>query len=379
MADRYPQEYDSIRPYSEEELPLALQRIVGCPDFDIVSRFVYPDSDPADVKNRLLAIASIDELQTTIMYDGISRIIDTSITRLTSDGADRLDPAWSYLFVSNHRDIVLDAFLLQYILHEYGLPLCQITFGANLMKHPLVIELGRINKMFRVERGGTMRSFYSSMALVSSYMRYCITGRHESVWIAQRNGRTKNGMDATEPSLLKMFAGSGDMKDLVANISELNIVPVSVSYEWEPCDKFKARELLMTVGGVYHKEENEDLWSIVTGLLQPKGEVHISVRKPVSHDDLCGYDASRDGAFFKWFAGLVDSRIYAGYRLRANNYIAYDLREGSSRFADRYDAAERERFVAHLDSCCSSTGLDIRHIMLDIYANPVTTVLAATL
>lgn len=375
MDDSYPKEFDSIRPYSEEELPDALQRLVQCPDFDAVSRFVYPDREPNEVRRQLLAIKSINEFQITLMYDGLNRIIGTSVSNLTWEGSNDLDASKPYMFVSNHRDIALDAFLLQFILHTNNMPTCQITFGANLMKHPLVVEVGRINKMFRVERGGSLRSFYTSMSLVSAYMRYCITQRHESVWIAQRNGRTKNGIDATEPSLLKMMASSGDSKDLVSNISQLNIVPVSVSYEWEPCDWMKARELTKTVGGVYHKTEEEDLKSIISGITQPKGEVHFSICKMLTREDLERYDSARDGDFFKWLAALVDSRINGGYRLTHNNYIAHDLRSQSSRFSDYYSPSQRERFLAHLDDCCTKAGDDaIKPVLIDIYANPVDSV-----
>lgn len=367
----YPHEFDDIRPYSEEELPLALQRLVECPDFDTVCGIAFKDKSLEEMRRTILAIRTIDEFQMGIMQPVIEFIKDKTISRLSSSFGAPLDPATPYLFVSNHRDIVLDAFLLQLILHHKSLPTAQITFGANLMKHPLVVEIGRINKMFRVERGGSLRSFYTSMAKVSAYMRYVITQRHESVWIAQRNGRTKNGIDATEPSLLKMFANSGNPKDLVDNIAQLHIVPVSVSYEWEPCDWLKARELFMTVDGVYHKAENEDLNSIVTGIMQPKGNVHFNICKMVSRDDLEAYDASSDGDFFKWLANLVDSRIISGYKLTPNNYIAHDLREQSQRFASHYSFEERDRFLAHVDDCIKKAGCDIRTLLLDIYANPV--------
>ena len=379
MADGYPQEFDSIRPYSEEELPQALQRLVLCPDFEAAARFVYPDRETEDVRRQLLSIGSITDFQYTVMYDTLKRIVSTTVSEFTWDGAEKLDAGKPCLFVSNHRDIALDAFLLQYILYKRNLPTCQITFGANLMKHPLVVEVGRINKMFRVERGGSLRSFYNSMAMVSAYMRYCITQRHESVWIAQRNGRTKDGNDATEPSLLKMFASSGDSKDLVANIAQLNIVPISVSYEWEPCDWMKARELCMTVGGVYHKAEGEDLHSIIAGIMQPKGNVHITIGEVVSRKDLEKYDLSCDGDFFKWLASLMDGRIYAGYRLMPNNYIAHDEREQTTRYAAHYNAVQRDRFLTHIKECCAKVDpvleSKLSKILIDIYANPVDKVL----
>ena len=368
--DHYPEEFDSIRPYSEEELSLALQRITQCPDFEIASRFVYPDSDPDDVRRQILSINSVDEFQKTIMYVAIKRIIDTTIDNLTWDGCDALDPNTPYLFVSNHRDIVLDAFLLQYVNYLNDIPTCQITFGANLMKHPLVVELGRLNKMFRVERGGSLRSFYSSMAQVSSYIRYCITQRRESVWIAQRNGRTKDGIDLTEPSLLKMFATSGNQdKDQITNLAELNIVPVAISYFWEPCDWMKAREMSITAGGgVYHKSEDEDLRSILTGIMQPKGNVHISVRKPITPEDLTQTLKHSSTQAFKSLAHLIDQRIHDGYRLTANNYIAHDIRSGTNKYADKYTAEQRETFLAH--TLKHSNTQTLKHL-IDIYANPI--------
>ena len=312
------------------------------------------------------------------MYVAIKRIIDTTIDNLTWDGCDALDPNTPYLFVSNHRDIVLDAFLLQYVNYLNDIPTCQITFGANLMKHPLVVELGRLNKMFRVERGGSLRSFYSSMAQVSSYIRYCITQRRESVWIAQRNGRTKDGIDLTEPSLLKMFATSGNQdKDQITNLAELNIVPVAISYFWEPCDWMKAREMSITAGGgVYHKSEDEDLRSILTGIMQPKGNVHISVRKPITPEDLTQTLKHSSTQAFKSLAHLIDQRIHDGYRLTANNYIAHDIRSGTNQYADKYTAEQRETFLAHInENLGGSHGSSLRpaerNHLLDIYANPV--------
>ena len=215
------------------------------------------------------------------------------LANLSADEADASE------ILVHSLDVVADALFAVAAHHQ------DLVFQGAFLEEFHQTTLGNLLDLLLIEVRGSLLSFYTSMAKVSAYMRYCITERRESVWIAQRNGRTKNGKDATEPSLLKMFASSGDTKDLVANISQLNIVPVSVSYEWEPCDWMKARELSLTVGGVYHKSENEDLQSIITGIIQPKGDVHFGIGRVVSHEDLEKYDAERDGDFFKWLASLI--------------------------------------------------------------------------
>lgn len=371
MIDTYLPEFESIRPYKELELPMALERLVSNEAFPAVARFVYPNDSLETIKKRILAVKTISYFQEFIMLEGLSRIERDSMTEFSFSGLDMLDRNQHYLFVSNHRDIVLDAFLLQKILIRQGYDSCQVTFGANLMKHPLIVELGRINKMFKVERGGSLKSFYSSMVLVSSYMRYCIEHRKESVWIAQRNGRTKDGLDLTEPSLLKMFVRSGKGSDL-DNVESLNIVPVTVSYEWEPCDNLKAIELSNTVNGCYQKSPGEDERSILTGLMQPKGRVHLSINKPISHADLVQYGDS-NGDFLKWVAELIDRRIYDGYRLCPSNYVAHDLLHGSRQYCHLYSSADKDAFLQRFEAYKLDPKFDsnAQSVYLGIYANPV--------
>ena len=367
----YPAEFDSIRPFVDEELPAAMQRIVSHPDFPSVAKFIYPNEPVDAVKQRLLAIRTIEEFQLHTMRDIIQRVIRQSITEFTWEGTEYLDPDQSYLFVSNHRDIVLDAFLLQLILDSIGMSPSHITFGANLMQHPLVVDAGKCNKMFRVDRGGSLKSFYHSLKLVSSYIRFVVSDLHESVWIAQRNGRTKDGIDGTEASLVKMFAMSGEEDDLT-NLETLNIVPVSVSYEWEPCDSLKAIELSLRQNGNYQKAPDEDLRSILTGIRQPKGRTHIAINKPITKDDLLSY-SRKDGDFYKWVASLIDKRIITGYKLFPNNYIAHDFRDNSTRFSEHYTPYQRNQFLERLQQVSASPNFDqkAKMIYIGIYANPV--------
>lgn len=371
MTNNYPIEFDSIRPYTDAEISPALERIVKEDSFELAAKYTYPELSYNSVKEKILSIRNINEFQHTIMLDLIKKIIRQTISEFSISGMDYLNANKAYLFVSNHRDIVLDAFLLQKELLEHEMNTCQITFGANLMKHPLVLEIGKINKMFKVERGGSLKTFYASMSLVSSYMRYCIEQRKESVWIAQRNGRTKDGIDQTEPSLIKMFAKSGG-RDHIKDIESLNIVPVSISYEWEPCDYLKAIELRKTINGIYTKSPNEDLQSILTGIMQQKGMVHISINRPISDEDLNQY-CEKDGDFYKWVAHLMDCRICNGYKLMKNNYVAYDILYNDHSYAEYYTKEDYDQFVYRLQELKHAKKMDEKtcNIFLKIYANPV--------
>lgn len=371
MLDTYPQEFDSIRPYTDAEIPAAMQRIAQSPYLAKAAEYVFPTLTLDQVRNLLNGITTIDQFQHQVMLNTVEAIVDKTIESFTFSGLENINPEKAYLFVSNHRDIVLDAMLLQPILDRNGFGSCQITFGANLMQNPLVVEIGKSNKMFRVERGGNLRQFYASMTHTSAYMRYAIEQRHESVWIAQRNGRTKDGRDTTEASLIKMFARSGKGND-IENLASLNICPLSISYEWEPCDQLKAIELSRTIDGVYHKAPNEDLNSILTGIMQSKGHVHLSINKPIDIDDLSAYQTT-DGDIYRWVAELMDKRIYEGYQLMPTNYIAHDLLSGSNAYCAHYTQAQMSAYKTRISEFRKHLLYTDRaeQILLGIYANPV--------
>lgn len=365
--------FDDIRPYWDEEIPAAMQRIVSDPLFPQVAGYVYPGRPTAEVKDILLGCHNIYEFQTTVMKQVNEQVIARTTDGVTCDGMDRLDPSGSYLFVSNHRDIVLDSCLLMYLLHINGYKIGEITFGSNLMQGQMVIDIGKSNKMFRVERGGNPRQMYENSHHLSDYIRYAITDKHESAWIAQRNGRTKDGIDRTDQGLIKMFMMSGG-KDRIKSLADLNIVPVSVSYEWESCDILKALELYASRDGKrYVKKPGEDLNSILTGITQPKGRVHIEICEPVTAADLEAIPADYVEAQYRHaVAELLDRRICGGYRLYPNAYIAHDIREGNSRYSDRYTDSERQAFCTRLSEL-DKFGPDpaLRDIFLGIYANAV--------
>lgn len=367
--------FEDIRPYFDEEIPMAMARIAESELFPLISFYVFPERNMEDVRAQVRKIQTIDQFQHEVMSIVNEQVIKRSMTKFTYNGIDRLDPEKRYLFVSNHRDIMLDSSLLQYILHINGHETSEITFGANLMCHPLVIDIGKSNKMFKVERGGNMKDFYQSSLLHSEYIRYAITQKNQSVWIAQRNGRTKDGIDHTEPGLIRMFASSMPGDKLKA-LSELNIAPISISYEWETCDILKALELYESRFTKYVKKPGEDLNSILTGIVSDKGHVHMEICEPISVDELQLFESLTKQEYFKAISRLIDKRIDASYHLHPNNYIAFDIRYGTKRYEDRYSPEEKQAFCQRLHELSNYEGceLDIlTDIFLGIYANPINT------
>ena len=365
--------FDDIRPYYDEEIPAALQRIVDSNFFGLLCTYVYPGYNPADVRRMMLSFRTIRDFQFEVMRCVNEQVIRRSITEFTYDGVEQIDSSRQYLYVSNHRDIMLDACLLQYILYKNGHDTTEITFGANLMSSPLVIDIGKCNKMFRVERGGTMRDFYLSSRHLSDYIRYVLTEKGQSLWIAQRNGRTKDGIDQTDQGIIKMFCMSKPDNKIGA-LADLHIVPVSVSYEWESCDVLKALELYQSRSQQYIKKPGEDLNSILTGIVQPKGRVHISLCPEITEQQLRHYDTLTSNEYHRQIAALIDQRINLAYRLRPNNYIAHDLRYGQQRYANHYTTDERGAFISHMQKLQEFDIAEpevLRDIFLGIYSNPV--------
>ena len=214
--------FDDIRPYNEEEFPEAMQRIANSSSFPILASFVYPGEPLEEVRQRIANYKNVYEFQSQTMFRVNERVIEESISEFTCSGIERLSPDKNYLYVSNHRDIMLDASLLQYFLLTKDFDTTEITFGANLMSSQLVIDIGKCNKMFKVERpGGSIKDFYRSSLHLSEYIRYAIQEKRQSVWIAQRNGRTKDGIDATDQGIIKMFCMSRP-DDKIQALSELN-------------------------------------------------------------------------------------------------------------------------------------------------------------
>lgn len=374
MIEKNPK-FDNIRPYYEEEIPAAMSRIADSESFSALASYVYPGQDVEVVRKQIRSYRSIRDFQLEVMRCVNEQVIARSITDFSYNGIEKLSPQKKYLFISNHRDIMLDACLLEYVLYKCGHETSEITFGANLMQGQLVTDIGKSNKMFKVERpGNNPREFYLSSLHLSEYMRFTLTKKKESIWIAQRNGRTKDGIDRTDQGIIKMLRMSSP-ENKITSLVELNIVPVSISYEWESCDILKALELYASRNAKYVKKAGEDLNSILTGIIQQKGKVHIEFCDLITEEDIIEYENSVSSEFNRQVASLLDKRICSAYNLSPNNYIAHDLRSGKNTYSKYYNIEQKNKFVEHLSELNKYSKLYdlsiLKDIFLGIYANPI--------
>ena len=369
-------EFMDIAPFNDEEASAALTRLSNHPNTKWISKRIFPDQPDTLLGEILRNIHTVDEFQSIVMSKAIQWVIDHSVAEFTYDGLENLTSIeGKYLAMSNHRDIILDPAFLQLILLKNGLPDTQICVGDNLLKQKSVELLIRSNRMIKVIRGISARELYLSSQLLSRYIREVITSGTSSVWIAQRQGRTKDGVDTTEQGLLKMFDMSGT-KDFTENFKELNIIPISISYEYEPCDILKAREILISRTEKYVKSETEDLESIIQGIMQKKGNVHIQFGKPLTEEEIQEASLCDKNDRYQSIRHAMDRRIIDGYKLWKTNYMAYDIVNGGAKYADQYSPEELQAFKGYIEALLEKVEPELnkdelRDILLHIYSNPV--------
>lgn len=359
--------FDDIRPYYDSEIPDAISRIAQWELIPQILRFIYPQESAEDSMTRLRQVTTIKQLQTTFMFDAIGRVVKTTSQGFSYSGFNYLHRNKPCLFVSNHRDITLDAFLLQMILIERQRETSYIIFGNNLLETPLMRDLYLSNKLIQMERGGNPMAFYRSLQHLSQYINHLIVDQRQSVWIAQKNGRSKDGHDTTAPAIIKMLTlGSGKPAEQV--LIDLNIVPVAVSYEWDPCDLMKANELYQKAHGGYQKVEGEDTNSVTTGIIGPKGHIHLAIGKALTATEIMSGEESNGKELADHVASVLDRRIQKLYKLMPTNYLAYDLLTGTSQHRQHYSAEVKNQFLQRMNQLPEG---DCRKIFLEMYANPV--------
>jgi glycerol-3-phosphate O-acyltransferase len=367
--------FELLRPYYDNESDDVMKRIAQYDSYHKAMAYLWPEMSKEQMIEKALNTKSPYEFQTGYMSEAIWKIVNSTSAGLTWSGLEHLDRNKAYLYVANHRDILLDSAILQIILDKEEFETSEITFGSNLMDQGFITDFGRMNRMFTVKREGNVKELYDISRQLSAYIRHVIMDKNTSVWIAQRNGRTKDGNDMTQTGLLKMLNLSGDI-DFKKSFSELNIVPITISFEYEPCDHLKVQELyLSSLHTKYVKAPGEDLNSILTGIKQPKGKIHVAFGKPITADDLLDIDKSaNENEKIKLLASHIDKCIYQSYKLNPINYIAYDFLNKTNVFENNYSKIERESFLSYIDSKIKTMAGEIdvlKNLFLTLYANPV--------
>lgn len=353
--------------------------LVKEPGFEHAIHYVMPDVKYADFAAQLLKVKTQDEFQVHIMGPFLEMLVNKTTAGLTCTGLENVKDGENYTFITNHRDIVLDASFLNLCFIRAQKPITQIAIGNNLLIYDWITDLVKLNRSFIVKRDGRLIDALESARHLSAYIHYVINQRHESVWIAQREGRAKDSNDVTQESLIKMVGlASGDnVKD---NILGAHLLPVSITYECDPNDYLKAREFLLKRRDPdFKKSQHDDLFSMETGILKYKGRVHMHFGKPIN-DRLAAFSGTSRQEVVKETCRLVDHTIHCGYKIFPGNYIAFDELEGSKRFADRYTAEDVEFFDTYINGQLDKVDVPdvtaeereyMRHMMLTMYANPL--------
>lgn len=371
------QEFDEIRPYYDEELPAIYEELIADPAFRQVAEVALPGVPFEMLAAQMRACKTKQEFQVAICYNILKRVIRDATQGVTFDNSAQPEKGGAYTYVSNHRDIVLDSGFLSMMLVEQGQDTVEIAIGDNLLIYPWIKKLVRINKSFIVQRALTMRQMLESSARMSRYMHHTIRDKHQSIWIAQREGRAKDSNDRTQESILKMMAMAGE-GDIISRLKEMNIVPLAISYEYDPCDYLKAKEFQQKRDNPDHKKTTaDDLLNMQTGILGYKGRVHFCTA-PCLNEQLEALDRSLPKQeLFVRAAELVDRGIFANYRLYPNNYVAADLLDGNNHFASHYTVEDKQRFTDYLIRQLARIDLPgkdetfLREKLLQMYANPL--------
>ena len=375
MENQKQLDFESIRPYEDHEIQTVFNRLKKEQSFMKLLGFLYPEQPAEEFMNRLTAMTSIQQFQEEVISAYVKKVLEDTTHGVTTNGLERLDPNESYLFISNHRDIVLDPAILNVLMVEKGFNTTEIAIGDNLLIFPWITDLVKLNRTFIVKRNLPIKQMLESSRTLSAYIRHTITQKHRSIWIAQREGRSKDGNDRTQVSLLKMLNISGT-NALSENFKELKLVPVSISYEWDPCDYLKAQEFYdKKVNPDYVKTQGDDLKNMATGLKGRKGHIHFSFGEPLM-DEISSIDAlTVKNNRFSALAKIIDKHVHSNYKLWPANYVAWDLLNNKDKYKEQYTEKDKTSFETYIKDHLARTKGDrdfIYHSLLEMYANPVT-------
>lgn len=371
-----PEEFKDIRPFEPEELPEAIDRIFSSEQFRTILPYIFPEIPVEMLHKKMKEVKNSMEFQRAFSYHFVYWVLNKT-SKSVSFNCDAIDKSKHFTFLSNHRDIVLDSAILDVLLIDAGFDTsCEIAIGDNLLSLPWVKDLVRVNKSFIVERGLSPRQMLIASKRLSNYMHFVMTNKSENIWIAQREGRAKDSNDRTQEALLKMLTigGEGSLAD---KLKEMHIVPLAISYEYDPCDYLKAMEFqLKRDNPEYKKSAQDDILSMQTGIMGYKGRIHYHCAECIdSFLESLDSELSKND-FYAVVAQHIDQQIHANYRLFANNYIALDLLENNNQYSNYYTHEEKQTFEDYITGQLNKIQIEnkdeayLRERILTMYANP---------
>ena len=367
------QKFDSIRPFYDTEVNDALSDVIQHPMMKALMNFSFPDVADEVWKEQLKRTHSIRDFQCNFIYQSVRKILEKSSEGLTTSGFEHLEKNTSYLFISNHRDILLDTTLLNATLFEHGLVMTASAIGDNLVKKSFLKILAKLNRNFLVLRGLSPREMLQSPKLLSEYIKQLLLHENRSVWIAQREGRTKDGNDATNPGVLKMLGMASEDKNVMEYFKKIKIVPVSISYEYDPTDVLKMPQLMAEANNeIYVKEKNEDFQNILSGVLGQKKRIHIHIGKVIDSEiDTIVANEENANKQVLALAQAIDDAILTNYKLWPTNFIAYDILHKTNQYSHLYTENEKSLFERRLEMRIDHDNPVLLEGFLSMYSNPV--------
>lgn len=366
--------FDTIRPFSDTEVNEGIKSSMHHPMMKALMNFSFPGTPDEEWKAQLLKTHSIRDFQCNFIYQSLQQVLQKSSEGLSTSGFDKLDKNTSYLYISNHRDIILDTSLLNMCLFDHGLIMTASAIGDNLVQKSFIKTLARLNRNFLVQRGLSPREMLASSKLLAEYIGHLITEENRSVWIAQREGRTKDGNDSTHQGVLKMLGmGNTEGLDIMQYFRKLKIVPVSISYEYDPTDALKMPQIIAEAKKeVYVKNQNEDFENLLSGVMGQKKHIHIHLGDVLDIElDEVAAEESSSNKQIQALAGKIDDAILRNYRLWPTNFIAYDIVNKTDKYSDRYSDEEKGIFERRMMLRINEDNPVELAAFLAMYANPV--------
>ncbi|WP_010249901.1 1-acyl-sn-glycerol-3-phosphate acyltransferase [Myroides injenensis] len=365
--------FDSIRHYQDHEVNEVLKQISKHPMIKALMGFTFPNKKEEEWMEALREVKSIQQFQDEFAYHSIQRILEKSSSGLTTSGFEKLEKDTPYLYISNHRDIIMDTSLLNVALKDHGLIMTASAIGDNLVQKSFLLALAKVNRNFLVKRGLPPRELLESSKIMSEYIHHLLTEENRSVWIAQREGRTKDGNDATHQGVLKMLGMASDESNIMEYFKKIRIVPVSISYEYDPTDALKMPQIIAKANNEdYIKDRNEDFINLYSGIIGQKRGIHIHIGDVLNHElDEVANSTDKINKQMQGVANVIDHSIVANYYLWPTNYIAYDILNNTSLFADKYTEQAKQLFERRLELRVDKCNKVVVENFLAMYANPV--------